>query len=145
MFVRQFGRVHSCGWNPGACEPNTPAGEAFLIPRGGKCTLQIGYQGMITLAARVGIEIVCADVIYENDVYSVARGSSPELVHEIPLGPGPGEGRWRTTAFTGRTPETLGSGVLSTEKVYAIRDRALAQLRAAGRKERGKSLGSARR
>ena len=58
-------------------EPNTPLGQAYLIPYwNGKtkrleCQFQLGYKGMIDLAYRSGqIVSIQANVVYENDTFS---------------------------------------------------------------------------
>lgn len=47
-------------------EPNTPLGQAYLIPYGGACQFQIGYKGLIDLAYRSGeVKMIDAQVVYE--------------------------------------------------------------------------------
>ncbi|WP_296643028.1 RecT family recombinase [Roseinatronobacter sp.] len=53
-------------------------GQAYLVPRGGEATLQIGYRGLIALAARSGLAVE-VDVIFAGDKYSVVKGTSPEV------------------------------------------------------------------
>lgn len=53
-------------------------GQAYLVPRGGQATLQIGYRGYIALASRAGLAVE-ADVIHEGDKYSIVKGTSPEI------------------------------------------------------------------
>ena len=53
-------------------EPNTPLGQAYLIPFRNKgileCQFQLGYKGIIDLAYRSGnVSIIQAQVVYEND------------------------------------------------------------------------------
>lgn len=64
-------------------------GQAYLIPRKVKGTMQasfqLGFRGMIDLAARAGIT-VDVDVICENDQYDYERGTSPRLYHKPTLG-----------------------------------------------------------
>lgn len=72
-------------------EPNTPLGQAYLIPYKNKgvleCQFQIGYKGMINLAYRTGeIQIIQAQVVREYDEFSYQYGLEPKLVHR------PGEG-----------------------------------------------------
>lgn len=61
-------------------------GQAFLIPRWNgrkgrmEAAFQLGYRGMIDLAARAGIT-VDDDVIREGDVYEFQRGTNPFLRH----------------------------------------------------------------
>lgn len=65
-------------------------GQAFLIPRWSskngrmEAAFQLGYRGMIDLAARAGIT-VDDDVIREGDRYHIMRGTSPVLEHEPSL------------------------------------------------------------
>lgn len=64
-------------------EPNTPLGEAYLIPYGNECTFQPGYQGLVKLAWQSGVVTnVFAEVIRERDVWSVRYGLNPDLTHE---------------------------------------------------------------
>lgn len=74
-------------------EPNTPLGQAYLIPfRNGKtgkteCQFQIGYKGMIDLANRSGeIQVIDAHVVYENDDFECEFGLEPKLRHKPTLG-----------------------------------------------------------
>jgi recombination protein RecT len=64
-------------------------GQAYLIPRKNKgvmqASFQLGFRGMIDLAARAGIT-VDVDVICENDTYDYQRGTDPKLYHKPTLG-----------------------------------------------------------
>lgn len=65
-------------------EPNTPLGQAYIIPYMNKGVLeaqfQIGYKGLIDLAYRSGeVEIVQAQIVYENDVFDCAFGLDSKL------------------------------------------------------------------
>lgn len=66
-------------------EPNTPLGEAYLIPFRNhgtlECQFQVGYKGMISLAHRSGL-YVQAHEVYENDEFDVEYGLDPKLVHK---------------------------------------------------------------
>lgn len=66
-------------------EPNTPLGEAYLIPFWNhgtlECQFQVGYKGMISLAHRSGL-YVQAHEVYENDEFDVEYGLDPKLVHK---------------------------------------------------------------
>ena len=69
-------------------EPNTPLGQAYLIPYRNKgkleCQFQIGYKGLIDLANRNdNFQTVQARCVYENDVFSYEYGLNPDL-HHIP-------------------------------------------------------------
>lgn len=69
-------------------EPNTPLGQAYLIPFNNRkkgimeCQFQIGYKGLIDLCYRSGeMTAVYAHVVYENDEFSYAYGLDQKLVH----------------------------------------------------------------
>ncbi len=67
-------------------EPNTPLGQAYLIPYKNKGVLeaqfQIGYKGLIDLAYRSGeVELVQAQCVYENDTFTYQFGLEPKLEH----------------------------------------------------------------
>lgn len=65
-------------------------GQAYLIPRWDskdrcmKASFQLGYRGMIDLAARGGIT-VDVDEICANDAYDYQRGTKPFLFHKPSL------------------------------------------------------------
>lgn len=67
-------------------EPNTPLGQAYLIPYKNKgileCQFQIGYKGLIDLAYRNGqMQTIQAQAVYENDEFFYEYGLEPKLVH----------------------------------------------------------------
>lgn len=67
-------------------EPNTPLGQAYLIPFRNhgvmECQFQLGYKGLIDLAYRSGeVSVIQAQVVYENDEFSYAFGLEPSLKH----------------------------------------------------------------
>lgn len=67
-------------------EPNTPLGQAYLIPYKNKgvleCQFQLGYKGLIDLAYRSGeVEVVQAQIVYANDEFECEFGLEPKLVH----------------------------------------------------------------
>jgi recombination protein RecT len=67
-------------------EPNTPLGQAYIIPFSNKGTLeaqfQLGYKGLIDLAYRSGeVELVQAHIVYENDEFKCEFGLEPKLLH----------------------------------------------------------------
>lgn len=69
-------------------EPNTPLGQAYLIPyynnksRCNECQFQLGYKGLIDLAYRSGeVSIIQAQVVYENDSFDYSFGLEPVLKH----------------------------------------------------------------
>lgn len=67
-------------------EPNTPLGQAYLIPYKNKgileCQFQLGYRGMIDLAYRnERMQSIEAQAVYENDVFEYELGLNPRLIH----------------------------------------------------------------
>lgn len=67
-------------------EPNTPLGQAYLIPYSNKGRLeaqfQIGYKGLLQMAYRSGqISTIQAHVVYANDKFSCEYGLDPKLSH----------------------------------------------------------------
>ena len=63
-------------------EPNTPLGQAYLIPYGKQCQFQLGYKGLLDLAYRSGeVSIVQAQTVYENDEFEYEYGLEPKLKH----------------------------------------------------------------
>ena len=67
-------------------EPNTPLGQAYLIPFKNhgilECQFQLGYKGLIDLAYRSGeVSVIQAQVVYANDDFSYSFGLNPELKH----------------------------------------------------------------
>ena len=68
-------------------EPNTPLGQAYLIPYKNKGTLeaqfQIGYKGQKDLAYRSGqVKTIYAEEVCENDEFEYELGLNPKLVHK---------------------------------------------------------------
>lgn len=67
-------------------EPNTPLGQAYILPYKNKgvdeAQFQIGYKGLIDLAYRSGeVELIQAQVVYENDTFECQYGLDPKLTH----------------------------------------------------------------
>ena len=68
-------------------EPNSPMGQAYLIPYGNETTFQIGYKGLLALAYRnPNVAVIQARTVYENDEFSVEYGLHEDIVHEPALG-----------------------------------------------------------
>lgn len=64
-------------------EPNTPLGQAYLIPYGGNVQFQIGYKGLLELAYRTReYKNIYAHEVYENDEFEVEYGLNPVLIHK---------------------------------------------------------------
>lgn len=71
-------------------EPNTPLGQAYLIPYRNKgkleCQFQIGYKGLIDMVYRNdNIQTVQAQCVYENDEFDYELGLEPKLTHKPAL------------------------------------------------------------
>lgn len=73
-------------------EPNTPIGQAYLIPYKNnakgvvECQFQLGYKGLIDLAYRSGeMQNIYAHEVYENDEFEYNFGLEPSLVHKPAL------------------------------------------------------------
>jgi recombination protein RecT len=63
-------------------EPNTPLGEAYLIPYGPEVQFQIGYKGLISLAYRTGeYKSISAEPVYSNDFFEYEYGTEARLKH----------------------------------------------------------------
>lgn len=67
-------------------EPNTPLGQAYILPYKNHGTLeaqfQIGYKGLIDLAYRSGeVEVIQSHIVYENDEFECNYGLEPTLKH----------------------------------------------------------------
>ena len=71
-------------------EPNTPLGQAYLIPFKNhgvlECQFQLGYKGLIDLAYRSGqIKTIQAQVVYENDEFELVFGTEDNLTFKPKL------------------------------------------------------------
>lgn len=71
-------------------EPNTPLGQAYLIPYKNKgkleCQFQIGYKGMIDLVYRnEQVQTIQAQIVYENDDFDYELGLNAKLFHKPTL------------------------------------------------------------
>lgn len=67
-------------------EPNTPLGQAYLIPYRNhgemECQFQLGYKGLIDLAYRSGeITDISAHEVHEHDDFEYELGLTPKLKH----------------------------------------------------------------
>ena len=73
-------------------EPNTPLGQAYLIPYKNKgiweCQFQLGYKGLIDLAYRTGkLQMIQAHAVREFDDFEYQYGLDSRLMHR----PGTGD------------------------------------------------------
>lgn len=67
-------------------EPNTPLGQAYLIPYRNhgtmECQFQLGYKGLLDLAYRSGeVQSIQAHEVREHDEFRYQFGLEPTLVH----------------------------------------------------------------
>ena len=70
-------------------EPNTPLGQAYIIPYKNsklntmEAQFQIGYKGLIDLAYRSGqFKSIYAHEVFENDLFDYEYGLDQKLVHK---------------------------------------------------------------
>ena len=71
-------------------EPNTPLGQAYLIPYRNKgtleCQFQLGYKGLIDLAYRSGaVQSIQAHEVHENDEFEYSYGLDGTIKHKPAL------------------------------------------------------------
>lgn len=67
-------------------EPNTPLGQAYLIPYGNNVQFQIGYKGLINLFYRdPNAQMLDAQAVHENDEFEYEYGLNPTLKHKPAL------------------------------------------------------------
>jgi recombination protein RecT len=58
-------------------------GHAYLVPYKGKCTLIIGYRGMMELVRRSGkVSHISARIVYENDFFEIEYGAEEKIIHK---------------------------------------------------------------
>jgi recombination protein RecT len=55
-------------------------GEAWILPYGNEASFQVGYKGLIALAARAGIRLE-AHTVHHNDQFAYELGLNPQLRH----------------------------------------------------------------
>lgn len=76
-------------------EPNTPLGQAYIIPYGKTATFIVGYRGLMDLSYRSGeVESIEAHTVYAGDEFSFSYGLHPDLIHRPTL-----TGRGEPVAF----------------------------------------------
>lgn len=65
------------------------SGECYILPydtkNGMLAQFQLGYKGFVELLYRSGIQSAWAEVVRENDRFSIVKGSDPKIVHEPAL------------------------------------------------------------
>lgn len=64
-------------------EPNTPLGQAYLIPYKNNATFQLGYKGLLALCYRSGqINSIYAETVHKNDKFEYELGLDSKLIHK---------------------------------------------------------------
>lgn len=80
-------------------EPNTPLGQAHIIPYGKQATFQLGYQGLLALAYRTGeYKSIYVREVYKGDEFTVKYGIFEDLIH-VPSDDGPADGEMPTHIY----------------------------------------------
>lgn len=54
--------------------PSSASGEAYVIPYGKEAQFQLGYQGLITLLYRAGIQSIRSEIVREKDEFEYKNG-----------------------------------------------------------------------
>lgn len=106
-------------------EPNTPLGQAYLIPYRNKgtleCQFQLGYKGLIDLAYRSGaVQSIQAHEVHENDEFEYSYGLDGTIRHKPAL-----KDRGPVIAYYGvwKTKDGgYGYEVMSVGDVISVRD-----------------------
>lgn len=106
-------------------EPNTPLGQAYLIPYRNKgtleCQFQLGYKGLIDLAYRSGaVQSIQAHEVHENDEFEYSYGLDGTIKHKPAL-----KDRGPVIAYYGvwKTKDGgYGYEVMSVDDVISVRD-----------------------
>ncbi|MCB6569531.1 recombinase RecT [Eubacterium limosum] len=104
-------------------EPNTPLGQAYLIPFKNKgkleCQFQLGYKGLIDLAYRSGEVIsIQAHTVYEKDEFDFEFGLEPKLKHIPTKETSKGDPVWFYAVFNTKDGG-YGFEVMSVEDIRA--------------------------
>lgn len=103
-------------------EPNTPLGQAYLIPYRNhgrlEAQFQLGYKGLIDLAYRSGgVSTIQAHVVYKGDEFDYELGLEPKLRH-VPAKENRGDPAYVYAVF--RTKDDgYGFEVMSVEDIRA--------------------------
>ena len=64
-------------------EPNTPLGQAYIIPYGNDAQFQLGYKGILDLCRRSGeFLMIYAHEVREQDEFSYCYGLHKDLIHK---------------------------------------------------------------
>lgn len=73
-------------------EPGGVKQECFIVPYGDQATFQLGYRGILSLAARSrAIRKLSANVVYERDDFEIDLGTASRIIHRPALDDDRGE------------------------------------------------------
>ena len=65
-------------------EPGSHLGQSWVLPYGKTAQLILGYRGLLSLAYRSGmVKAVSAELVFEADVFTFEKGSTPKI-HHVP-------------------------------------------------------------
>lgn len=65
---------------------------AYLVPRKGRCVLDISYIGLIKILTDTGsVKNIEAKIVYENEPFEIQQGTQPYVKHGISPTPNKGE------------------------------------------------------
>lgn len=107
-------------------EPTGLLGGAYLVPRGGKAVLMVGYRGLVMLAMRSGeVQRVEARVVREKDAFDYGYGLEPYLRHVPSREADPGSYVAAYSVIVYRTGERS-FDVMSHAEIEAVRKRSSA-------------------
>lgn len=57
---------------------------AYLVPRKGKCVLDVSYMGLVKILTDTGsIKNIEAKIVYENEPFEIQQGTNPYIKHGI--------------------------------------------------------------
>jgi len=114
------GAIMSCAQH--GLEPGI-AGMVYLIPRGNKMSLMIGYRGMLELSYRSGhISTIESYCVYKNDNFQLTMGTNSGVIHsrDLDVIPGPMIGVYAVITMKDGTKQF---NCMSKNEVEAVRKR----------------------
>lgn len=97
--------------------PSNVSGEAYVLPydnKNGKIAqFQLGYQGLVTLFYRAGVQSVRAEIVRKNDVFSFING---KVRHEIDI--------FKSNKERGEAVGAYAIGVVNGEEIAKVMNKA---------------------
>lgn len=105
-----------------------PTGQAYMVPRAGQATFQVGYRGLITLAHRSRrVASICAVAVRTGDKFRVRQGTDRGIEHD-PLAP-PGKEVTHIYAVVQYRGGGMDFEVMTAEQINSHRDKFAADKR----------------